>query len=215
MTEFYALIVDPELRLEIRKILARLETLSDGRAANPERSARSSEAPLGPPEFAGLSERDCPPEDRSLYDHFRWRFEKAARSGASTKRLYFLLWEAEKAYETRTVPPDPENPRTALVLTRADEEALKRKVLSDFEGEHSYRVHLELSLPQGWIEKVREDDGREPETGNRRPKWRDLDPETKRAMVAHLREQGKTQDEVARWLGISRRTVVAFQRKAA
>lgn len=207
-------IQDAELRLEIRTVLGRLEMLSDARAANPERSSRSSETPIGPPEFAGLSERDRPPEDRSLFDAFRWRFEKAVRDGASTKRLYFLLWEAEKAWETRTVPPDPDNPRRALVLTRADEEALKRKLIADFEGVHSYRVHLDLSLPQGWIEKVREDNGREPETGLLRPKWRELTEADKRLIVSSLRRE-KTQAEVARWLGISRRTVVTYQDKAA
>lgn len=208
-------IQDADLRLEIRTVLARLETLSEARAANPERSSRSSETPLGPPEFAGLSERDCPPEERSLYDHFRWRFETAVVRNAPIKRLWFLLWEAEKAYETRTVPAGPENPRMALVLTRADEDALKRKVLSDYEGEHSYRVHLALNLPQGWVEKVREDDGREPETGYQRPKWRELPDETKRSIVRGLRECGKTQEETAKWLGISRRTVVTYEKDAA
>ena len=117
-------IEDPELRLEVRAILARLETLPEGRASSPERSSRSSETPLGPPEFAGLSERDCPPEDRSLYDHFRWRFAHALAAGVGTKKLWFLVWEAEKAFETRTVPPDRDNPRMALVLTRADEDGL-------------------------------------------------------------------------------------------
>ena len=83
-------------------------------------------------------------------------------------------------------------------------------VCSDYEGEHSYRVHLDLDLPQGWVEKVREEDGREPETGYRRPKWRELEEEQKRWFVRTLRERGKTQDEVARWLGVSRRTVVTY-----
>ena len=203
-------IPDADLRLEIRTILARLETLSEARAANPERSSRSSETPLGPPDFANLSERDCPPEERSLYDHFRWRFEQAVVKNAPTKRLWFILWEAEKAYEDRTIPAGPDNPRTALILTRADEDALKRKVVSDYEGEHSYRVHLALNLPQGWVEKVREDDGREPETGYLRPKWRELTDDEKRLYVRSLRDRGKTQDETARWLGVSRRTVVTY-----
>jgi uncharacterized protein YbdZ (MbtH family) len=208
-------IEDDDLRTDIRRVLARLETLSESRASNPERSARSSETPLGPPEFANLSEKDCPPSDRSLFDHFRWRFHKAIASGASTKRLYFLLWEAEKAYETRVVPPDPDNPRMALILTRADENALKRKVCEDYEGQHSYRVHLDLDLPQGWVERVREEAGREPETGYLRPKWRELPEEKKRELVQLLRADGKTQEEAARWLGVSRRTVVTYQAEAA
>lgn len=208
---FLELIDDAELRTEIRAVLAKLEALSEARAANPERSARSSETPLGPPEFAGLSEKDCPPEERSLYDHFRWRFGKAVGNGAPRKRLYFLLWEAENAFETRTVPPSEDNPRRALVLTRADESALKKKVADDYEGEHSYRVALALNLPQGWVEKVREEVGREPETGYLRPKWRELSDEMKREIVTGLRRQGKTQEETARWLGISRRTVVTYQ----
>ena len=208
-------IADRELRSEIRTILAKLETLSEVKAATVGRSSRSSETPVGPPEFAGLSEKDCPPEDRSLFDHFRFRFQKAIQSGASTKSLYFLIWEAEKAFETRTVAPGPDDPRMALVLTRADENALIRKVREDYEGIHSFRVHLDLNLPQGWIEKVREDDGREPETGFRRPRWNRLTDGEKRAMVSRLRERGMTQNEVAKWLGVSRRTVVTYSQVVA
>ena len=207
---FLAEIDDRELRVEIRAILAQFEILSDARASSPGRSPRSPETPLGPPGFAGLSNRQCPPEERSLYEHFRWRFENAVRSGASRKTLYFLLWEAEKALRIRTTAPNPDNPRKALVLTRADEDALIRHVLADHEGLHSYKVHLDLDLPQGWIEKIREDDGREPETGHLRPKWKGLDDLTKRTLVATLRSEGKTQEEVARWLGVSRRTVVTY-----
>ena len=200
---------DPELRAEIRAVLARLELLSDASAATPGRSSRSSETPIGPPGFAGLSALDCPPEDRSLYEHFAYRFEKAVRSGSSRKALYFLLWEAEKALRLRVVRP--ESDRQALVLNRADEDALIRRILNDYEGDHSYRVHLDLDLPQGWIERIREQDGREPETGYRRPKWRGLSEPMKRQIVRRLRDEGKTQAEVARWLGVSRRTVVTYQ----
>lgn len=199
---------DAELRTEIRGVLARLEVLSDASAATPGRSSRSSETPIGPPGFAGLSELDCPPEDRSLYEHFRYRFEKAVRSGSSRKALYFLLWEAEKALRLRIVRP--ESDRQALVLNRADEDALIRRVLTDYEGQHSYRVHLDLDLPQGWIERIREQDGREPETGYRRPKWRGLDEGVKRELVRSLQESGKNQTEVARWLGVSRKTVANY-----
>ena len=143
---FLAEIDDRELRVEIRAILAQFEILSDARASSPGRSPRSPETPLGPPGFAGLSNRQCPPEERSLYEHFRWRFENAVRSGASRKTLYFLLWEAEKALRIRTTAPNPDNPRKALVLTRADEDALIRHVLADHEGLHSYKVHLDLDL---------------------------------------------------------------------
>lgn len=207
-------IQDAELRDSIRSILARLELLADGGTASIENSVRSSETPLGPPGFANITQSKCPPEGRSLYDHFKWRFENAIRSGASNKKLYFLLWEAEKAYETRVMPPDPENPRVALILTRADEDTLKRRIVETYEGEHSYRVHLDLNLPQGWIEKVREESGREPETGYLRPKWRKLHDSEKRSFIRSLRQQGKTQQETARWLGISRRTVATWDKAA-
>ena len=207
---FLSLIDDDELRAEIRSVLARFEVLSDVKASPTSRTSRSSETPIGPPGFAGISGRTCPPEERSLYDHFRHRFANAVRSGASRKTLYFLLWEAEKALRIRVVPPDPDNHREALILTRADENALIRHTLTDFEGVHSYKVHLDLDVSQGWIEKVREDDGREPETGYKRPQWKALNEGTKRSIVAGLRSEGKTQEEVARWLGVSRRTVVNY-----
>lgn len=200
---------DAELKAEIRDILGKLEMLTECRASTPGRSAPSSETPVGPPEFAGLSEKDCPPEDRSLFDHFRWRFQREVYSGRSRKRLWFLLWEAQKAYETRTVPAGPDNPRMALVLTRADERGLVRHILEDREGEHSFKVHLDLNLPVGYIEKVREDAGCEPEHGRKRPKWSELDEPMKRRIVTTLRES-KTQDEVAKWLGVSKRTVATY-----
>lgn len=206
---------DRELRQEIRTTLARLEVLSDVRASAPGRSPRSSETPIGPPGFAGLSGKDCPPEDRSLFDHFRWRFEKAAEGRAPRKTLYFILWEAEKALRTRLVAPGPDDGRRALVLTRADENALIGHVLNDHEGTHSYKVSIDLDLPKGWVERIREHDGREPETGYRRPKWKELDEAMKRSIVSGLRDQGKTVDETARWLGVSTRTVVTYSRRAA
>lgn len=207
---FFHLIDDDELRTEIREILGKLELLTETRASAPGRSSRSSETPIGPPEFAGLSQKDCPPEDRSLFDHFRWRFEREVHSGRSRKRLWFLLWEAQKAYETRTIPPGPENPRMALVLTRADERGLVKHILEDREGEHSFKVHLDLNLPVGYIEKVREDAGCEPEHGRKRPKWSEMDEPMKRMLVVRLRNEGRTQDEVAKWLGVSRRTVATY-----
>lgn len=208
MNDFLAAIDDAELRHEIRDILAKMETLSEVRASTVGRSSRSSEKPDGPPGFIGLSEKHCPPEDRSLYEHFVWRFRHEVAANRSKKRLWFLLWEAQKAYDTRATPPSPDNPRVALVLTRADEKALIGHILEHHEGENAVKVAIDLSLPEGWIKKIREDNNREPDHGRPRPKWRELEDWEKRAIVSSLRENDKmTQKETAAWLGVSSRTV--------
>lgn len=210
MNDFLAAIDDAELRHEIRDILAKMETLSEVGASPVGRSSKSSEKPDGPPGFIGLSEKHCPPEDRSLYEHFVWRFRHEVAANRSKKRLWFLLWEAQKAYDVRATPTSPDNPRVALVLTRHDEKALIKHVLEDHEGEHAVQVAINLSLPEGWIKKIREDNSREPEHGYRRPKWRELDEQQKRGVVGQLRRRGLTQHQTAKWLGVHRNTVNTY-----
>lgn len=210
MTDFLAAINDAELRREIVDVLTKMQLLAEVRASSIELSSGSSEKPAGPPGFIGLSEKHCPPEDRSLYEHFVWRFRHEVAANRSKKRLWFLLWEAQKAYDMRATPASPENPRTALVLTRANEKALIEHILDDHEGEHAVKVAINMSLPEGWIKKIREDNDCEPEYGHRRPKWRELDDRQKRDVVASLRRDGLTQREAAKWLGIHRNTVNAY-----
>jgi hypothetical protein len=210
--EFLTSIDDAELREEIRVVLREMELLSESRASSVERSAPSSEKPLGPPEFRDLSATVCPPEDRSLHEHFVWRFRDLVQRGASKKRLWFLLWDAEHALKTRTVPPSAaeRQERVAMVLSRPDEAALKKYLIDQFEGEHAYRVHLQLKLPVGWVEKVREDEGRDPDYGFRRPRWRELSDSEKAEQVALLRAADLNQEEACRRLGVSKRTVASY-----
>ncbi|HXS32262.1 MAG TPA: hypothetical protein VN758_00640 [Solirubrobacterales bacterium] len=217
--DFLALVDDAELREEIRAVLREMQMLSDTRASAIGRSAPTSERRPGPPEYKeGMSAAVCPPEDRSLYDHFAWRFRDAVGRELPRKRLWFLLWDAEHALKTRVVPPTAaeREERVAMVLSRPDEKALIEYVLDHYEGEHVYRVHLQLKLPQGWIEKVREDEGRDPDYGFRRPKWRELDDTQKAEQVRLLKESGCKQTDVVRRLGVSLRTVrVHWPKEAA
>jgi hypothetical protein len=186
-----------------------MQLLSESKATAVGRSAPSSDDErVGPPEFRELSAAMCPPEDRSLFEHFTWRFTDAIEREVPRKRLWFLLWDAEHALKTRTVPPtdDEREQRVAMVLNRADEAALKKYIVETFEGEHGYRVHLQLKLPLGWIEKVREDAGCDPDYGQRRPVWTELGDAEKIAYVAALAET-HTQREAARRLGVSTRTI--------
>jgi DNA-binding CsgD family transcriptional regulator len=209
---FLGRIDDRELREEIRGVLRQMQLLSESRASAVSRSAPSSEEPDGPPGFEGLSAVVCPPEERSLFEHFLWRFDDAVGREVPRKRLWFLLWDAEHALKTRVVPPSEREreERVAMVLSRPDEDALKRYVLANFEGEHAYRVHLQLKLPQGWIEKVREDDRRDPDYGFQRPRWLELSTAEKTEQVRTVAESGCTQKEAVRRLGVSLRTVKAY-----
>lgn len=211
--DFLTQIADAELREEIRSVLRDMEVLSESRGTVVGRSSPSSEEPVGPPEYEeGMSAALCPPEHRSLHDHFAWRFRNAVARKRSRKRLWFLLWDAEHALKTRVVPPtDAERQeRVAMVLSRPDEKALIKYVLETYEGEHSYRVHLQLKLPEGWIEKVREDAGHDPDYGFRRPRWRELTDAEKAEHVRQLQQGGCTQAEATRRLGVSLRTVKTF-----
>lgn len=208
--EFLAIVEDRELRSEIRAVLARLQLISEAKAATIGRSAPSSEKPVGPPEFRGLRSIDIPSEDRSLFEHYLARFQELAeKATAPSKAWWYLLWEAEDALKRRTVPPTEAEREVAvaLVLNRADEEALIRCVLEDFDGVDAFRVHLALRVPLGWVEAVREQAGRDPDHGEKRPAWRTLDQKAKWTIVAELVDRGMNQKQVARKLGIGVRTV--------
>ncbi|HVQ60392.1 MAG TPA: hypothetical protein VMS60_15940 [Solirubrobacterales bacterium] len=206
---FLLAIDDPELREEIRKVLREMQLLSESRASAVGRSSPSSEEPDGPPGFQELSAAVCPPENRSLFEHFSWRFEDAVQREVKRKRLWFLLWDAEFALKTRAIPPSASEreERVAMVLSRPDEKALIKFVVDNFESEHAYRVHLQLKLPQGWIEKIREDSGRDPDFGYQRPRWTELTDGEKAEHVRQLEATGLTQKEVGRRLGVSTRTI--------
>jgi len=212
--DFLSCVKDAELRSEIRSVLAQLELLSDAKATTIGRSAPSSERPVGPPEFRGLRAVDIPDEDRSLFEHYLARFQKLGRSGRPEQKPWWrLLWEAEDALKKRTVPPTESELAlmVALVPNRTDddqiEKALVKRVIEQYEGVDAFKVHLELKVPVGWVEHVREQEGRDPDLGEPRPAWRKLNPQTKYSIVEGLKDRGLTQEEVARKLGIGLRTV--------
>ena len=186
--------------------------ISEVGAAAIGRRIPSSETPVGPPEFRGLKSTDIPDEDRSLYEHYLARFQRLADRGSRSKTWWYLLWEAEDALRRRTVPPTQEEREAAiaLVLNRADEKALIRTVIDDHEGVDAFKVHLALRVPLGWVEHIREQNGRDPDLGEQRPVWKDFDAAGKRAIVAQLEAGGMTQRQVARKLGIGVRTVRTF-----
>lgn len=218
--DFLTRIDDAELRDEIRGLLAKMQVLSEAKAANPSSGPRSSsedEQPVGPPDFIGLSQDEEPPKGRSLHEHFAWRFRHLVAQGAPRKRLWFLLWEAEHDYKVRVIPPTDEEllERTALEAHRPtqnsrEEEALAAHIVSTTEGIHARKVSLDLNFPQGWIEKVRELAGHEPVMGEPRPAWRKLSADRKRELVAEQQQLGHTQVQAARILGCGERTVREF-----
>lgn len=188
--------------------------LSEAKATTIGRSAPSSEKPVGPPEFRNLRSVDTPSEDRSLFEHYLARFQELARATVPPPRKawWYLTLEAEDALKRRTVPPTEaeREVQVALVLNRADENALIKCVITEYEGTIALRVALALRVPIGWVEHVREQDGRDPDYGEARPEWRKLDQEMKASIVADLKGRGLTQEQTARKLGIGLRTVAQW-----
>lgn len=212
--DFLERIDDSELRQEIRAVLTQLQLLSEARAIPLGRSAPTSEKPTGPPGFEGLSETDEPDIDRSLYEHFIWCFRSLVHQRAARKELWYLLKEAEHELRRRTVPPTPDEllERRALESHRPsqspkEEEAFAASIVKDFEGVHTFEVHLKLKLPMGWIEKIREQHNRDPVMGEPREPWRKLTADRKRELVAEKAYKGLTQPEAAKVLGCGERTV--------
>jgi hypothetical protein len=212
--DFLAQIDDVELREEIRQLLAQLQILSEARAASLYSGPPSTEKPAGPPGFVGLSERQEPPKGRSLHEHFVWRFRDLVRREEPRRELWRLLWEAECDYKRRVIPPTEEElqERTALLGYRPtqnskEEEAFAAHIIATTQGVHSYKVSLDLNLPQGWIEHQRELAQHDPVMGHPRPAWRKLSAEAKRELVAKQQQLGHTQTEAAQSLGCGERTV--------
>lgn len=202
-----------------------LEMLSEVAGTVIGRSSRSVERPPGPPGFRGLKLADTPPEDRSLFEHYLSRFmDLVARGGTSRKDLWILLIDAEHALKRATVPPTEEERQRMVAghLNRAaerdedeGEKALIDHVITAHEDSSAYFVAVTLSVPVGWVERIREDAGRDPDYGRLRPQWRKLDAETKRSLVADQERLGKTQLETARVLGIGKRTVEQYWPRVA
>lgn len=216
--DFLVLVHPLELRREIRQILLKLQLLSEVSAPRIGRRSQDSEKPPGPPGFRNLSQAQEPPADRSLYEHYRFAFAAAVATGED---LWRVLWEAEQDHRVHVLPPSPDEraERIALRPERSGDEQAERqfanRVVNDYEGEHVYRVHLRLNVAQGWIEKVRMEADRDPIWGLRRPDWKNMSAEEKAQMVWSCRKDNLSQDDCAKRLGVSRRTIATYWRKAA
>jgi hypothetical protein len=91
------------LEQKIRDVLARLSTLSEANASNFEprtsHGKSSSKVPAGVSEAPSDPNRP-PPKDRSLYDWYRWQFERADLDDVDhVKKLLFL---AERDFNARS-----------------------------------------------------------------------------------------------------------------
>ena len=207
-------IEDVELRGEIRLVLVDLQLISEAKAVRLGRGSRDSEHDYSPPEYRGLSQDQCPSKDRSLFEHYAWRFNaEAAKGNTRGRELWFLLWEAIDDFKRYTVPPTEVEKLERMSewrddLESRDEDKLAEYVVQEKRGVHAFKVHLDLHVPKGWVEKVREDAGMDPVYGNPRQVWRQLPDEEKLALVAETATPGRTQRDVAKILGVSLRTVI-------
>jgi hypothetical protein len=195
--KFLENVQDPELRRDIATILLNLKALSEMPAARIGRSSPSADK-----EYAG------PPKTTSLYDDYLEAFTQAQGELA----LYKVLWKAQKEYNDLVTPYDHEE-RIAGRLSRADDALLRRTIVEHFEGEHSHKLHIQLSLSQGWIEHVRLQADRDPTWGTPRIAWKGSEAE-KRAVIAAMKEGGTTQQQAAQALRVSVRTVANYWRAA-
>jgi hypothetical protein len=95
------------LQQKIADVLARLSTLSEASASTLEprtsHGKSSSKAPPGVPEKRAITATDPdlpPPKERSLYDWYRWQFERADL--ADVEQVNKLLFLAERDFNARS-----------------------------------------------------------------------------------------------------------------
>lgn len=209
---FLAAIPNRALRSEVRQVLVALELISEAGTIAIGKSSTSSDRPLGPPGFAGIAASQCPPIERSAWEHYRWRFEEAVREAWAERDVWRLLFEAEREADQRRYHDEADVARrTALEPHRHEvTEPQIREAVLEREGMDSAKVSTDLKLPAGYIEKVRAEAGRDPDFGRPRPDWHSLTPEQKRQVVHTLAEQGETQKITSRRLGVSLRTVKSY-----
>lgn len=203
-----AKIEDEALRSQVQAMLLKLQMLAEGPATSLEPSVSHGKIEGSPPKGT-LLDRDsdkAPPEDRSLWEHYSYRFGIAAMANNEIE-LGRLLILANRAYRDTVKRPDAD--RIEIQRVR-DENRDIELLLTHGEGIHCAHLSADYSWPLGWVKIIRERNGKDPEYGRERPKWGSLDKDARYEICEHLRGEGMSQREAAFHLGVSKRSVQMF-----
>lgn len=194
--DFIPAIRNAELRQAIRSILLEMAMLGEAPARSLEPSVSGSKAEDRAPR--GTWGRR---EDLSLHEFFATAFAQAV---PAEEKLRKLLYRAERELRWHKKGIDTDR----LTLQRERDEARDIEVLLQFGERKPAAVIAELySWPIGWVRMVRERNGKDPEMGLERPKWRETPEEERYAICGRLCDEGLNQTEAAARLGIAKSTV--------
>lgn len=168
------------------------------------------------PSGVSLRERDPnqpPPKERSLYDWYRWMFERHATEGGRLLSLYLL---AEREYLERVDRDACEEKAQKGSITAYSEEGYfvegvhALRVIEWYEGVHPRDVATAEGQTESWVRKIRRLHERNPEDGRARAGFLDLDEEGRRAAVAKLAARGMSRQKAADRLGIGKTTATRY-----
>lgn len=175
----------------IRRVLAKLSMLSEAPASN-----------IGGEKINQGKAEDRPPSaiPEALLWHYRQAFEDATTTEA---RRWELVYQAERDLDERAARKDASWIAGHPERTGEDYEAL---ILTIYEGRPALEVAVRERQKVGWVRKLRDDDGRHPETGAKRPAF-PADTSDRRRVVARFARQRWTIRQVADWFGVGRSTV--------
>jgi hypothetical protein len=153
------------IHYRMKRALARLEGLSEAKASVPLSDRADVTRPAAgssPPPMARLdpTNGDRPPSrDLSLYEHYRWRFDRAR---GDLEKIELLCLLAERDYwETAKSRGRSQRPAREIMEER------NRRIIADYEGIAAIEVAVFERLSRSSIRKVRKEFGRDPERGVR------------------------------------------------
>ena len=210
----------------IRDILGKLQVLADGATQNldPNRVTENA-AKSKPPAGASIRSSDLEPkkEHVSLYEFYRWQFERHAGDEKMLRTLWMLAcddyedfrFKADHRIAVRNAEEVENDPHDGGKAERVEAE----RVIGWYEGKPPLYVavaenNLGAIATEAWVRKVRRQHGRNPEDGKPLPEFLELDDDARRRRVASLAaKMGKK--AAAKRLGVDPTTVRRYWPKSA
>src|SRR4051812_3420347 len=171
----------PDLHQRARNVLAQLAIVAEGNASRMDvegHGAPDSRPPISPEAIdRERDQKGCPPESKSLYDHWRCVFERAWNQ--PERLLYWVLLAEERLVRIRRTPlPTYELPAgEALTDLIATSKGSPAEVAARF---------ARFSVTMSHVRTVRTVQRRDPETGER---WLWPSSDERSALSAEGRER--------------------------
>lgn len=180
------------LDAEMGTLLCKMELLSEvnaGSVAQVHVGTGKPEAKPPPGFREGRDSKRAPPKDFSLYEHYRWRYQRA-RDDLQRRVIYC---QARAALRERQQGPEPWQQRWNY-----NEEDDIKVLVEDGEGVHIAELSAVTGWPYHWIATQRERNAREPTYGKPRPRWQKMTGDEKKNLVRYLFGEGHSVRGAAR-----------------